>query len=111
MMARPLRIEFPGGLHHITSCDDRREVIFFAMLAGTMGLVCCTQVCACHNWLCHTYCLMGNHFHSVVKTIDGNLSDGVRQLKRRLYRVAQLHSQQKWDEHPVPTKPSLGRDG
>ncbi|HIJ23975.1 MAG TPA: addiction module toxin RelE, partial [Gammaproteobacteria bacterium] len=27
-MTRPLRIEFPGALYHITSRGDRREVIF-----------------------------------------------------------------------------------
>ena len=26
-MARPLRIEFPGGLYHFTSRGDRREAI------------------------------------------------------------------------------------
>jgi hypothetical protein len=27
-MARPLRIEFPGGLYHVTSRGDRREEIY-----------------------------------------------------------------------------------
>ena len=27
-MARPLRIEFPGAVHHVTSRGDRRESIF-----------------------------------------------------------------------------------
>ncbi len=27
-MARPLRIEFPGALYHVTSRGDRREAIF-----------------------------------------------------------------------------------
>jgi len=32
------------------------------------------------NWLCHTYCLMDNHYHLVVETVDGNLSRGMRHL-------------------------------
>ena len=28
-MSRPLRIEFPGALYHVTSRGDRREDIFF----------------------------------------------------------------------------------
>jgi putative transposase len=28
VMARPLRIEFPGAVFHITSGGDRREAIF-----------------------------------------------------------------------------------
>ncbi len=27
-MARPLRIEFPGAVYHVTARDDRREPIF-----------------------------------------------------------------------------------
>lgn len=27
-MARPLRIEFPGAIYHVTSRDDQREAIF-----------------------------------------------------------------------------------
>ena len=27
-MARPLRIEFPGAIYHVTSRGDRREAIF-----------------------------------------------------------------------------------
>ena len=33
-----------------------------------------------HNWLCHAYCLMDNHFHIIEETIDGYLSAGMRQL-------------------------------
>ena len=29
-MARPLRIEFPGGLYHVTTCGDRREAIYLS---------------------------------------------------------------------------------
>lgn len=33
-----------------------------------------------YNWLCHAYCLMDNHYHLVIETPDGNLSQGMRQL-------------------------------
>jgi REP element-mobilizing transposase RayT len=32
------------------------------------------------NWLCHAYCLMDNHYHLLVETIDGNLSVGMRHV-------------------------------
>jgi putative transposase len=32
------------------------------------------------NWQCHAYCLMGNHYHLIIETIDGNLSKGMRHL-------------------------------
>lgn len=33
-----------------------------------------------YNWICHSYCLMTNHFHLLIETPDGNLSLGMRQL-------------------------------
>jgi len=32
------------------------------------------------RWLCHSYCLMPNHYHLVVETPEPNLSRGMRQL-------------------------------
>jgi REP element-mobilizing transposase RayT len=37
-------------------------------------------VCERFNWVCHAYCLMTNHYHLLVETIEGNLSKGMRQL-------------------------------
>ena len=33
-----------------------------------------------YNWRCHAYCLMTNHYHVVVETVEGNLSQRMRQL-------------------------------
>ena len=79
-MARPLRIEFPGGLYPVTSRGDRREAIFLCDADRNYWLDLLGQACTRHHWLCHAYCLMDNHFHIVVETIDGNLSAGMRQL-------------------------------
>jgi REP element-mobilizing transposase RayT len=38
------------------------------------------QVVIRFNWLCHAYCLMGNHYHLLIETPEGNLSAGMRQL-------------------------------
>jgi REP element-mobilizing transposase RayT len=32
------------------------------------------------HWLCHAYCLMGNHYHLLVETPEANLSRGMRHL-------------------------------
>ncbi len=37
-------------------------------------------VCERFNWVCCAYCLMDNHYHIVVETIEGNLSKGMRHL-------------------------------
>ena len=79
-MARPLRIEYPGAVYHITSRGNARGMIFdddhdrerFLKVFGT--------VVKNHRWLCHAYCLMGNHYHLLIETSEANLSHGMRQL-------------------------------
>jgi REP element-mobilizing transposase RayT len=79
-MARPLRIEFPGALYHVTSRGDRREAIYEDDEDRERFLAVLAEVVERFNWLCHAYCLMTNHYHLVVETPDGNLSKGMRQL-------------------------------
>lgn len=38
------------------------------------------DVCYRFNWICHAYCLMSNHYHIIVETVESNLSKGMRQL-------------------------------
>lgn len=32
------------------------------------------------NWVCYGYCLMGNHYHLLIETVDPTLSNGMRHL-------------------------------
>ena len=79
-MARPLRIELAGGVYHVTSRGDRQEEIYGGDEDRQAWLEVFGQVCTRFNWRCHAYCLMSNHYHVVVETPDGNLSQGMRQL-------------------------------
>ena len=79
-MARPLRIELAGALYHVTSRGDRREDIFIGDSDRRQWLEIFKSVCERFNWVCHAYCLMDNHYHIVVETVEGNLSKGMRQL-------------------------------
>ncbi|NJN46830.1 MAG: transposase [Candidatus Competibacteraceae bacterium] len=79
-MSRPLRIELPGGFYHVTSRGDRRDDIFLDDNDRLLWLDTFGNVCERFNWICHAYCLMGNHYHIVIETLDGDLSKGMRQL-------------------------------
>ncbi|HET9033214.1 MAG TPA: transposase [Dokdonella sp.] len=79
-MARPVRIEFGGALYHVTARGDRRETIFEDDGDRERFLELLGEVVSTFNWLCHAYCLMGNHYHLIIGTPDGNLSKGMRQL-------------------------------
>lgn len=79
-MARPLRIELAGGLYHVTSRGNQRQSIFLTDDDRQMWLDIFGSVCKRFNWVCHAWCQMTNHYHIVVETIEGNLSQGMRQL-------------------------------
>ena len=79
-MARPLRLEFSGALYHVTSRGDGREDIYGAAGDRRMFLDLLAGVWGRFNWTIHAYCLMTNHYHVVVETVEGNLAKGMRQL-------------------------------
>jgi putative transposase len=81
-MARPLRITYPGAIYHITVRGNRKQDIFLDdddRLAFLSELQIAIKH---HNWLCHAYCLMGNHYHLLIETLEANLSDGMRDLNK-----------------------------
>jgi putative transposase len=79
-MARPLRIEFPGALYHVTSRGNERAAVFFTDRDRFDFLDILGDVVEQFGWLCHAYCLMPNHYHLVVQTPEPNLSRGMHRL-------------------------------
>ncbi|WP_154699469.1 transposase, partial [Legionella pneumophila] len=79
-MVRPLRIEYAGGLYHITSRGNRKEAIYLSDEDRENFLSVLGDVCLKYQWLCHSYCLMTNHYHLLIETPLGNLSKGMRYL-------------------------------
>ena len=79
-MSRPIRIEFPDALYHVTARGDRREDIFEDDQDRHEFLTILEQVITRFNWTCYAWCLMDNHYHLLIQTPDGNLSKGMRQL-------------------------------
>ena len=79
-MARPLRIEYPGAVYHITSRGNEKKLIYREDQDRENFLSILDKVNKRYHWLCHAYCLMDNHFHLLIETPEGNLSIGMRQL-------------------------------
>jgi putative transposase len=77
VVVRPLRLEMPGALWHVTSRGNERRSIFrddddrrlFQRLlaAGVRRF----------RWRLHAYVLMGNHYHLLLETPEPNLSCGM----------------------------------
>ncbi|WP_111494827.1 transposase [Marinobacter bohaiensis] len=90
-MARPLRLEFAGALYHVTSRGNRREMVYESDDDRRAWLSILDEVCEIFNWVCHAYCLMGNHYHLLIETPEGNLSKGMRQLNGVYTQVFNRH--------------------
>ncbi len=79
-MARPLRIEFPGAIYHVTSRGDRREAIYQDDVDKQAQLDVIAQALDRFDAQLLAYCLMGNHYHLVLHTRQGNLSRLMRHV-------------------------------
>lgn len=79
-MARPIRIEYPGAIYHVTSRGNAQSDIYLNDKDRKSFLKLIEEVCTRFNWCCYAYCLMTNHYHLVLETAEGNLSKGMRHL-------------------------------
>lgn len=82
-MARQPRNELGDGVFHVTSrgvakCrtfHDRDDFgVFVCLLRDAVGRF---------EWLVHAWCLMPNHYHLVVETVQPLLSNGMQRLNGR----------------------------
>ena len=79
-MARLRRLLFPGAIYHVTTRGNRGQLIFLDDLDRERFLELLDDVVKRFGWICHAYCLMGNHYHLVIETPDANLSAGMHRL-------------------------------
>ncbi|CAH1386797.1 transposase [Candidatus Nitrotoga sp. M5] len=61
-------------MYHLTSWGDRREDTYESDDDRNIFLKILGEVCLFYNWVCHSYCLMSNHYHLLIETPDANLS-------------------------------------
>ena len=79
-MARPIRLEFPDAVYHVTTRGNGGEDIFVDDQDRQQFLGVLEEVVLRSGWIIHAYVLMGNHYHLLVETPKANLSRGMRQL-------------------------------
>lgn len=79
-MARPLRLALPGGIYHLIARGNDRQDVFQDKRDRKLFLAVLEHSVERYGWLCHSYCLMDNHYHLLVETPKPNLSIGMRQL-------------------------------
>jgi len=97
-MSRPLRLEFPGALYHVTARGNARQKIYLDAEDRRLYLELLGKEVTQQGWRCYAYCLMDNHYHLLIETPEPNLVAGMRRLNgvytqvfnRRQRRVGHL---------------------
>jgi REP element-mobilizing transposase RayT len=79
-MARPLRIEFPGAVYHVTSRGNEKRRIFRSDRDHKAFLDFLGHAAKRFGWSVTAWVLMTNHFHLVIQTPEPNLSRGMHWL-------------------------------
>lgn len=77
-MPRQPRIEYEGAIYHVMNRGDRREEIVREDSDREIFVATLGEACVKCSWEVHAWCLMGNHFHLVVETPQGNLVAGMK---------------------------------
>jgi putative transposase len=79
-MTRPLRLDFPGALYHVTSRGDRCGPIYRDDSDRRTWLKVLALACERHHCVIHSFCQMTNHYHLMIETVEPNLPQCMRQL-------------------------------
>jgi putative transposase len=77
---RPLRLQFPGAIYNVGTRGVRRSKIYWDDRHYEIFERLLTAVVRRYGWLCHTHCLMPNHYHLLIETPQPNLSPGMQLL-------------------------------
>lgn len=79
-MARPLRIEYPDAVYHVSNRGADRQRVFPSAKYFEAFLEGLGETCSRLNVEVHAYCLLRDGYHLVVKTPEANLSRFMRQV-------------------------------
>jgi REP element-mobilizing transposase RayT len=79
-MARPLRIEFPGAVYHVTGRGNQQRATFADDADRELFLGVLERSVDRFSLVLHAYCLMGNHYHLLVETPAGGLGRAMRDV-------------------------------
>jgi putative transposase len=73
-MARPLRLEYEGAVYHVTARGNERGKVFFTKTDYRKFKEYLHEGQAKFGFILHCYVLMTNHYHLLIETPAGNLS-------------------------------------
>jgi REP element-mobilizing transposase RayT len=80
-MARQIRIEYEGAAYHVMARGNQGHPVFADHLDRTVWQETLAEACEKTGWRVHAYVMMGNHYHLLVETPEGNLVAGMKWLQ------------------------------
>lgn len=82
-MPRPPRRDYEGAWHHVMNRGAGRRRIFASDQERERFIGCLAEGCRRHAVEVHGYCLLGNHYHLLLRSRDGKLSAAMQWLSSR----------------------------
>ena len=79
-MSRPLRIEYEDAYYHVMNRGRGRQCIFPDERYYDEYLKCLSEAHKRFGIEIHAFCLMGNHYHLLIKTPRANLGRAMRHI-------------------------------
>jgi putative transposase len=79
-MPRPLRPQVAGGIYHLVSRGVRKLPVFTDDGSRRQFLRLLNETLGRYEWELHSWCLMTNHFHMLVTTVEPTVSEGMQYL-------------------------------
>ena len=82
-MARQLRIQYQGAIHHTHSRGNNKQNIFLDDADRRMFLELLAECVERYRWVLYAWVIMSNHYHLVLQTpVELTLSDGMKWLNQ-----------------------------
>ena len=82
-MPRRHRVWYIGAIYHITARGNRRSPIFQSREDYICYLGILMDVRSTYPFILHSYCLMTNHIHLQIETIDHHISLIMKEIQSR----------------------------
>ena len=79
-MSRPLRLQYPGAIYHVTARGNARQAIVWDDTDRQRFMTTVATLVEQYQVVCHAWVLMNNHYHVLLETPQANLSQALRHL-------------------------------
>ena len=89
-MSRPLRIYFEGAWYHVMNRGVNKNEIFFKDTHRYEFLNLLGKTKEIYGIEIHAYCLMSNHYHLIIRTPRGNISQAMKYLNSTFAQYVNL---------------------